>query len=196
MDCHGLRIDGSDHLLARLHFDQLCACLPDLVVEIVSMALLDDDFVSGKVAHVGDDMHARLEVFGHHAGVANHHRRGRAARHQSGVARGQLTQLGDKFSRRDFQFVDQDEMFVAPADQLHNLGRHHRSTDDRHRAINVDQGSYAKFFVDVPAPETEFNRYDGVAVDPRRPLGFLPNIPAARSSVGANIPPAAAPSSG
>ena len=41
-------IDGGDHLFARLHLDQLRAGLPDLVIEGVAVALLNDNFGSAE----------------------------------------------------------------------------------------------------------------------------------------------------
>ncbi len=109
VDCHRLRIDGRNHLFSRLDFDQFCAGLADLVVKRISVALLDDDFVSGKIADVGNVAHAGLEVFGHHAGVADDHGRRRAPRHQSGIARGRLAQLRNKLAGCDLKLVDQNK---------------------------------------------------------------------------------------
>jgi hypothetical protein len=71
------------------------------------VAFLDDDFVSGKIAYVGNISHAGFEVFSHHAGVADDHGRGCATRHQTGVSGGGLTQLRNELAGRDLELVDQ-----------------------------------------------------------------------------------------
>jgi hypothetical protein len=81
VDGHGLGVNRGDHLFARLHFDQLRACLANLVVKSIAMALLDDDLVPREIRDVGNGVHAGLKVLGHHAGVADDHGRGCAARH-------------------------------------------------------------------------------------------------------------------
>ncbi len=52
MDRHGLWIDRGNHLFAGLYLNQLCTGLPDLMVEVVAMTFLNDDFVPGESAHV------------------------------------------------------------------------------------------------------------------------------------------------
>src|SRR5580704_6195714 len=166
VDRHRLRIDGGNYLFARLDFDQLRARLPDLMVERIAMALLDDDFVSGEIAYVGNVAHARLKVFGHHAGVADHHGRGRAAGHQTGVAGGRLTQFRDELAGGDLEFVEQNEVLVASSDELHDLRPHHRSTDNGYGAVNIDERCDSQLGVDVASgTQASGDWYDGSAVD-------------------------------
>ena len=150
-----------------------------------------------KLADIGNVAHTRLKIFGHHAGIADDHRRGRSARHQAGIARGRLTQLRDKLTGGDFQFVDQHEVFVAPANQLHHFRLHHRSADDRDSAIDVDQRRHAKLGIDVAGgTKAAGDRYDGIAVDGGRGrFGLLlPENHAASKSAGALSVPLASPS--
>ena len=143
------------------------------------MALLDDDFVPGKIAHVGNVVHAGLEVFGHHAGVADDHGRGCTTRHQSGIAGGGVTQFRDELTSCDLEIVDQNEVLVASPDQLHDLRRHHRPSDDGDSAIDVDERCYSKLGVDVAGrTEARSDGYDGAAVDGGHGrLGFLAKDP-------------------
>src|SRR5437879_2828776 len=119
------RIDGGNHLFARLNFDQLRARLANLVVKRISMALLDDDFVPRKTAYVGNILHAGLKVFGHHAGIAYDHGRGCATRHQTGVADGRFAQFLNELTGCDLKFVDRNTVLVASPDELHDLRLHH-----------------------------------------------------------------------
>src|ERR1700690_3879524 len=47
------------------------------------------------------------------SGVADHHGRGRAAGHQTGVAGGRLTKLRNELAGGDLEFVEQNEVLVA-----------------------------------------------------------------------------------
>ena len=149
VDGYRLWVDGGDHLFAGHDLDELGAGLADLMVEGVAVALLDDDLILGNVGHIGKCLDAALEVLGHHAGVADDHGRRRAACDESGVAGGRLTKICDELAGRDLELVDQDEVLVALAHQLHDLGLHHRSTDDGDRAIDVDDRRNAERGVDI-----------------------------------------------
>ena len=93
MDGEGFRIDGADHLLAGFNFDELGAGLADLMVKGIAVGLLDDDFVLWEVADIRNSAHERLEVFGHHAGVADDHGRSGATGDEAGVARGRICRV-------------------------------------------------------------------------------------------------------
>ena len=150
VDGEGFGVDGGDHLFAGDDFDELRAGLANLVVEGVAVRLLDDDFVAGEGARVGDGDEAIFEVFGHHGGVADDHGGGGTAGDEAGVAGGGLAELRDELSGGDFELVDEDEVLVAAADELHDLGLHDGAADDGYGADDVDEGAYAEFGIDVP----------------------------------------------
>src|SRR5579871_4800108 len=149
VDGYRFRVDGGNHFFARLDFYQLGASLPDLVIEWVAMAFLNDDFVSGEIAYIGNGAHAWFEVFGHHSGVADNQSRGRSSSYKAGVTGRGLTKVCNEFPSCDFEFVDQNEVLVPSPYQLHDLRLHDRAANDRDGAVDVDERCHSQLSINI-----------------------------------------------